>query len=151
MGFAVRLAVRPTLTAQKGHALYPIRRASAMRGTLFRTVGRRRMHLTTGAAAARSLLAIAGPSVNMPSLAMPPLAGPSVALLAGTMVASVGMPFIGTPPVTVACALRTLAWPARPALSLLLRGSAGIAAAGIGAVVLARQRHADQPLDVAQV
>lgn len=81
------------------------------------------MHLTTGAAAARTLRSIragAGPSVNVPCLAVPSLAGPSVALLAGTMVAAIGMPFVGTPPVTVACALRTLARAAaRPSLPLL--------------------------------
>ncbi|OKO84615.1 hypothetical protein AC629_20855, partial [Bradyrhizobium sp. NAS80.1] len=81
-----------------------------MRGTLFRAVGWRRMHLTTGTAAARGLLAVAGPSVNMPGIAMPSFTGPSVALLAGAMVASVAMPFVGTPPVTVPRALRTLAW-----------------------------------------
>ena len=128
MGFAVRLAVRPTLAAQKGNALYPIRRPGAMRGTLFRTAVWRRMRLASGAAT-RSCLRAA--------------AWPSVALLGGTVVAPVRMPFVGTSTVSVAsltmpCALRTLARAARPALSLLRRGRARIAAPGIGAVILTR-------------
>jgi hypothetical protein len=87
---------------------------------------------------------------------MTSLAGPSVALLGGTVVAPVRMPFVGTATVTVAsltrpCALRTLARAARPTLSLLLRGRARIAAAGVGAAILTRQRHFDQPLDVAEI
>src|SRR6478752_9794964 len=156
MGFAVRLAVRPTLAAQKGNALYPIRRPGAMRGTLFRTAVWRRMRLASGAAARSCLRAAAGPCVDMPGVAMPSLAGSSVALLGGTVVAPVRMPFVGTATVTVAsltrpCALRTLARAARPTLSLLLRGRARIAAAGVGAAILTRQRHFDQPLDVAEI
>src|SRR5438270_10345196 len=133
MGFAVRLAVRPTLAAQKGNALYPIGRPGAMRGALFRTAVWRRMRLAAGAAAMRCLRTGAGPSVNMPGVAMPSLAGSSVALLGGTVVTTVRMPFVGTPSVAVAsltmpCALRTLARAAGPALSLLLRGRARIAA-----------------------
>ena len=74
----------------------------------------------------------------MPSVAMPAFTGPSITLLAGAMVASVGMPFVGTPSVTVPCALQTLARAARPALSLLRRGRTCIAATGIGAVILTR-------------
>src|SRR4051812_1098277 len=159
MGFAVRLAVRPTLAAQKGNALYPIRRPGAMRGTLFRTAVWRRMRLAAGVVATRSLRSLrttAGPCVSTPGVAMPSLAGSSVALLGGTVVAPVRMPFVGTATVTVAsltrpCALRTLARAARPTLSLLLRGRARIAAAGVGAAILTRQRHFDQPLDVAEI
>src|SRR3954452_3153709 len=154
MGFAVRLAVRPTLAAQKGNALYPIRRPGAMRGTLFRTAVWRRMHLAAGVVATRSLRSLgatAGPCVSTPGVAMPSLAGSSVALLGGTVVAPVRMPFVGTPPVAMPCALRTLARAARPTLSLLLRGRARIAAAGVGAAILTRQRHFDQPLDVAEI
>src|SRR6478752_2446128 len=112
MGFAVRLAVRPTLAAQKGNALYPIRRPGAMRGTLFRTAVWRRMRLASGAAE-RSYLRAA--------------AWPSVVLLGGTVVAPVRMPFVGTAAmrmvsVTMPCPLRTLGRAVRPALSLLLRG-----------------------------
>src|SRR4051812_6853435 len=155
MGFAVRLAVRPTLAAQKGNALYPIRRPGAMRGTLFRTAVWRRMRLAAGVVATRSLRSLratAGPCVSTPGVAMPCLAGPSaVALLGGTVVTTVSMPFVGTPPVAMPCALRTLARAARPTLSLLLRGRARIAAAGVGAAILTRQRHFDQPLDVAEI
>src|SRR3954452_5744288 len=159
MGFAGRLAHRPTLAAQKGNALYPIRRPGAMRRTLFWTAGWRRIRLAAGAAATswlRTVGAAAGASIHMPGIAMPSLARPSVALLGGTAVSPVGMPFVGTPSVSVAsltmsCALRTLARAAWPALSLLLRGRARIAAAGIGAEIFARQRHLDQPLDVAEI
>src|SRR3569623_1276117 len=126
IGFAGRLAHRPTLAAQKGHALYPIRFTGAMRGTLFWSVGCRRMHLTTGWAAARplrDLLATARPSVNMPAFAVPTFAGPCLALLAGAM-PSVGTPVVGTPSFTVSSlpmpgTLRTLAGAAGTALPLL--------------------------------
>jgi hypothetical protein len=50
------------------------------------------------------------------------------------------------------CALRALARAAGTTLPLLLlRGSACIAAASIGAEILARQCHLDQPLDVAEI
>src|SRR3954449_7422178 len=154
MGFAVRLTVRPTLAAQKGNALYPIRRPGAMRGTLFRTAVWRRMRLASGVVATRSLRSLratAGPCVSTPGVAMTSLAGPSVALLGGTVVTTVSMPFVGTPPVAMPCAVRTLAWAAGPALTLLGRGRTRIAAARVGAVVFARQRHFDQPLDVAEI
>jgi hypothetical protein len=48
------------------------------------------------------------------------------------------------------CALRALARAAGATLPLL-RGSARIASAGIGAQIFARQRHLDQPLDVAEI
>ena len=79
----------------------------------------------------------------MPSVSAPAFTGPSFALLAGAVVAPVGMPLVAAPSVTVAsltmpCALRALARAARPALSLLRRGRARIAAPGIGAVILTR-------------
>src|SRR5437868_817427 len=113
------------------------------------------MRLTARPAAARTLRglrAVARPTFRMPSVSMPCIGMPSVALLAGAMVASVGMPFVGPSSVpAVPCALRTLARAATSALSLLRRGRTRIAAAGVGAVILARQRHLDQPLDVAEI
>src|SRR5579864_9195184 len=103
-----------------------------------------------GARSLRDLLASARPSVNMPAVTMPTFAGPSVALLAGAM-PSVAAPFVTTPALAVAsltmpCTLRALARAAGATLPLLLlRGSARIAAAGIGAKVFARQRHLDEP------
>ena len=87
----------------------------------------------------------------MPRIGVPGFTRPSIALFAGAMVASIGLPFAGTPSVTLPCALRTLAWPARPTLSLLRRGRTRIAATGVGAEILARQGHLDQPLDVAKI
>ena len=78
----------------------------------------------------------------MPSFTVPSFGGPAVALLAGAM-PSVTTPFVSTPSfavtsLTMPCALRALARAARPALSLLRRGRARIAAPGIGAVILTR-------------
>src|SRR5438270_6156207 len=99
----------------------------------------------------RDLLASAGPSVNMPSVAVASFAGPSVALLASTM-PSVSTPSFTVASLTMPCALRTLARAAAgPTLPLLRRSRARVAAACVRAVVFARQRHPDQPLDVAEV
>src|SRR4051812_14042287 len=111
------------------------------------------MRLATGRAATRpirDLLAATGPCVTVPAFARP-----SVALLAGA-VPSVCTPFVTTASFTVACltmpgALRTLAGAARAALSLLCRGWTRVAAAGVGAEILTRQCHLDQPLDVAEI
>src|SRR6266702_279013 len=111
------------------------------------------MFLSTGPGAARAvrgLRSVGMPSVGMPSVDMPSVtvatfAGPSVTLLAGTV------PSVGTPYVTMPCALRALTRAARPAGALLQRGWARIGAARIRAAVFPRQRHADQPLDVTEV
>src|SRR4051812_38963832 len=98
----------------------------------------------------RDLLASARPSVNMPSVTVATFAGPSVVLLAGAM-PSVSTPSFAVASLTMPRALRTLARAAGPALPLLRRGRARIAAACIRAVVFAGQGHPDQPLDVTEV
>src|SRR5437879_13319693 len=111
------------------------------------------MFLTTGPGAARAvrgLRVVPRPSVGMPSVDMPSVtvatfAGPSVALLAGTIAS------VGTPYVTMPCALRALTRAARPPRALLRRRRARIGAARIRAARFPRQRPRNQPLDVTEV
>ena len=116
------MAHRPTLAAQKGHALYPIRLAGAMRGTLFRPIGLRMSHVIgAGTAATRTLRGLL--AASRPSVTMPTFAGPSVALLAGAM-PSIRTPFVSPPSFALAsvampCALRALAGAAWASLALL--------------------------------